>query len=70
VKAKKSASSSRTNQAKFGKLSMEKARYIRGSDKRGIDLAQELGVSRDLVSKVRTYRAWKEQFNPFAGLMA
>lgn len=70
VKLKRSAASARTNQAKFGKLDMDKARYIRASEKTGIVLAAEFNVSPDLISKVRNFRAWKEYANPFAGLMA
>lgn len=69
VKLKRSAASARTNQAKFGKLDMDKARYIRQSGKTGVELAAELSVSKDLVSKVRLHRAWKEYSNPFGGLI-
>lgn len=70
VKAKRSASSARTNRPKYGKLSMEQARYIRASEKLGKELAQELGVSTGLISHVRTGRSWKEDVNHFAGLGA
>lgn len=71
VKAKRSASAARTNQAKQGKLDMQKASYIRASDKTGRALASELGVSPQLISHVRCGYSWKEYgSNPFLGLMA
>jgi len=70
VRLRKAEGSARTNRAKFGKLDMEKARYIRDSDKTGVELAAELGISKDLVSKVRNHRGWREyRANPFTGLM-
>lgn len=70
VKMRRAASAARTNQAKFGKLSMEIAREIRESEKDGKQLAAELGVHPSLISKVRQGRAWVDRRNPFMGLMA
>jgi hypothetical protein len=53
------------------KLDMDKARYIRASDKPSRELAQELGVSRTLIDYVRKGDRWREDgANPFAGLFA
>lgn len=54
---------------KRAKLDMEKARYIRASDATIKEVAQELGVSFQLVSRVRRGVAWKDA-NPFGGLGA
>jgi len=42
---------------------------IRGSDRTGRDLAQELGVSLSCVQKVRRFETWRDFANPFSGLM-
>jgi hypothetical protein len=57
---------------KLGKLDMEKARYIRASDRTLEVLARELGVSISLVSRVRRGTSWREVSapNPFAGLFS
>jgi hypothetical protein len=54
------------------KLTMEKARYIRASEGKTLQvLADELGCSAQLVSRVRRGDAWKESTgSPFAGLGA
>lgn len=52
------------------KLDMEKARYIRESNATLKEVAQELGISFQLASRVRRGIAWKEQASPFAGLFA
>lgn len=69
VKLKRSASAARTNQARLGKIDMDKARYIRSSDKTGRHLASELGVSPALISHVRCNMSWKDHSSPFAGLL-
>jgi Autographiviridae endonuclease len=43
----------------FSKLTEELVRYIRSSEKAGIELARELGVSTSQISAVRTRQAWK-----------
>lgn len=55
-----------------GVLDAEKVRYIRASTGKTLTkLAQELGVSFQLVSRVRRGERWRERTtNPFAGLGA
>jgi len=61
----------RANREKLGKLDMDKARYIRSSDKTLQALAGELSVSVALVSMVRRGLRWREVVaNPFSGLGA
>lgn len=63
------AAITRTIRAQRAKLTMEQARMVRESDRTLTDLAQELGVSFQLLSKVRRGEAWPEiQANPFQGL--
>ena len=69
VKAIKRAKSSAVARKK-AKLSMEKAREIRSSELTGKALAVVYGVSEDLISKVRHYKAWPEPTSPFSGLGA
>ena len=52
------------------KLTMEKAREIRTSDKSRKELAEEFGISLSLVKAVRAGTTWKEYSSPFAGLGA
>lgn len=66
VQLRRRASSARTAQAKFGKITMDIAREIRLSDKTGRQLARELEVSPSLVSKVRLNKSWIEPQNPFS----
>lgn len=66
---RKAASNARTAREKFGLITMDIARDIRESDKTGVALAAELGVSVYLISNVRTHKSWREHSNPFAGLM-
>jgi len=61
------ASQVRFMRENFGKLSMEKAREIRASSEKGIDLARRFGVSPQLISLVRTGKSWAEP-SPFDGL--
>lgn len=70
VKAKKVAAGLKSRTGPVAKLDMDKARYIRTTDKTLTAVAGELGVSIALASKVRRGEAWKETGNPFAGLMA
>lgn len=70
VKALRSASTAKTVRAKLGKIDMETARLIRASDKPGIELAAEYGVSPSHISHVRCNISWKEASSPFAGLGA
>lgn len=65
------AAITRTIRAQRAKLTMEQARMVRESDRTLTDLAQELGVSFQLLSKVRRGEAWPEiEANPFTGLMS
>jgi hypothetical protein len=60
----------RTTRALRGKLDMEKARYIRSTDRPAKELAAEFGVSQTVIHLVRRNAAWKELgASPFAGLM-
>jgi hypothetical protein len=71
VKAKKTAAVAETIRTRQAKITMDDARYIRSSDKTLIALAEELGVSFQLVSKIRRGEAWPEVAgNVFAGLGA
>lgn len=70
VKAKRAASSARTNRRKLGKITMAIARQIRTDSRTAIVWAAELNCSAGLVSHVRCQRSWVEMQNPFAGLMA
>lgn len=70
TRIKRAASSARSNQLRFGKITMEIAREIRNSDKTGTEWAAELGCSVSLVSLVRRNKSWVEQGNPFAQLGA
>jgi hypothetical protein len=68
AKVKKFLASIRSR-ATRGKLDMEKARYIRASNKTLKELAEEFGVSTSLVGGVRQGLRWREAIgNPFAGL--
>ena len=70
VKAKKVVACAISNR-KTGKLTMEKAREIRASDRTCDELALVYGVDRTLISKVRTNKAWRENCaSPFQGLGA
>lgn len=70
AKARKSANVTKAIRAQRAKLTMDQARYVRASDKTLSALAGELGVSFQLLSKVRRGEAWPElQASPFAGLM-
>jgi len=69
VKLKRQASSAKTNRPKLGKITIEIARELRNSDRPGIELARELGVSTSLISRVRCGRSWVEHSHPFAGLL-
>lgn len=69
VRARRSVASMR-HRNRNAKLDMEKARYIRSSDKTLVQLGAELGVSLETVSRVRRGVAWQEGANPFAGLLA
>jgi hypothetical protein len=50
------------------KLDMDKARYIRHTDKTLAEVASELGIGESTASAIRRGKRWKES-NPFAGLM-
>ena len=74
VQAKRTADA--TRRARFGgvnippKLTMEKAREIRASDRSHRELGKEYGISPSLVSMVQNNRRWaEEQVSPFEGLM-
>jgi len=56
--------------AKHAKLSMEKAAYIRASEKNNTDLAKEFNVTSALISAVRLNKLWVNYSNPFSGLGA
>lgn len=69
VQLKRSASGAKS-MIHRAKLDMETARYIRSSNQPQTHLARELGISQQLVSRVRLGKAWREHSNnPFAGLM-
>lgn len=68
-KAKRSASTARTQQARIGKITMDIARQMRADTRTAIVWAAELNCSTGLVSHVRCQRSWVEMQNPFAGLM-
>lgn len=60
-----------TYRRKTAKITMEQARYIRGSDKTLTQVASELGISVAWASKVRRGEVWRELVaSPFAGLGA
>lgn len=69
VKLKRSATSARSNRARFGKITMSIAREIRESQKLGKQLAKELGVSNSLISKVRQGKSWVDHTNPYLSLV-
>lgn len=52
------------------KINIEIAREIRLSEKSGVVLAAEFGISRGTVQKIKRNEAWKETSTPFAGLGA
>lgn len=65
------ATITRVIRAKQGKLTMEDARYVRASDKTLAALAQELGVSAQLLSLIRRGVRWPELTGQvFSGLGA
>jgi hypothetical protein len=71
TRLKKVRAVQQTSRSIRGKLDMDKARYIRASDKTGYELAKELGVSHTVISRVRNGTAWLEaEASPFAGLFA
>lgn len=62
-----------TKRAQGAKLDMEKARYIRSSDKTEVVLAKEMGVCQSLINRVKRGESWGEETvkgNMFSGLMA
>lgn len=70
TRVKKVLAVQRTTRNIRGKLDMEKARYIRSTDRAARELAQEFGVSETVIHLVRRNAAWREhQASPFAGLM-
>lgn len=74
IAARRVGRAQRASQVRFmrenhGKLSMEKAREIRASNEKGIDLARRFDVSPQLISLVRTGKSWAEP-SPFDGLGA
>lgn len=50
------------------KLTMEQARKIRYDPRPAPAVAAEEGISKSMVSKIRSGRYWVETSNPFAGL--
>lgn len=52
-----------------GKLDMEKADYIRASDKSPTELAKQFGISLKSIQKIRSGDAWKNYSTPWSGLM-
>jgi hypothetical protein len=55
----------------LGKLDMDKARYIRASDKTLQVVADELGISATMACRVRRNESWRELVaDPFSGLGA
>lgn len=70
IRARRVEAFTRSSRALRAKLDMEKARYIRATDKTLVEVAAELGISVNLASNVRRGVAWREEGNPFAGLGA
>jgi len=65
------AAVTKANRAKLAKLTIEDARYVRASDKTLAELAQELGVSIQLLSMVRRGERWPDpDASHFVGLGA
>lgn len=57
----------------MAKLDIEKARYIRNSDKTEAELSKELGVCQSLINRVKRGVSWGEgtvKGNIFSGLIA
>lgn len=50
------------------KLDLEKVREIRASEESSPILAEKYGVSRSLISRIRSGKQWRDEANPFAGL--
>ena len=62
-----------TKRAQGAKLDIEKARYIRNSDKTEAELSKELGVCQSLINRVKRGVSWGEattKDNVFGGLIA
>ena len=62
-----------TKRSKMAKLDIEKARYIRNSDKTEAELSKELGVCQSLINRVKRGVSWGEgtvKGNIFSGLIA
>jgi hypothetical protein len=51
------------------KINWNVVRTIRASDATNTALAQEFGVSRETVARIRRHDSWKETTNPFAALI-
>ena len=68
TRAKRVASLERTKRAS-AKITMEIARTIRSDPRMGFELADEFGVSKTTVSRIRRHLAWKER-SMFDGLGA
>lgn len=51
------------------KLTMEKAIYIRNSERTAADLAVEFGVNQSLISKIKRGEVWKEYSTMFGQLI-
>lgn len=65
----RSARCATTQRAAVGKITLEEARNIRMSDKTIRELAEEHGIAKETVRRIRVGRTWKETSNHFAGLM-
>jgi hypothetical protein len=52
------------------KLDMTAVDRIRSSSETGAALALDLGVSEQVISRVRSHQAWRNYSSPFAGLGA
>jgi hypothetical protein len=50
------------------KLDMERARAIRADDRRSMEVAQDYGISRSMVCKIKSGKLWKDTASPFSGL--
>jgi len=68
VRLRRVAAIKRSMRLNNAKLDMDKARYIRESDKHNKVIALELGISTELARMVRAGLRWKES-NHFAGFM-
>lgn len=68
-RAKRMAGLIRWRQANPNKLDMDKARAIRADERPSRVVAEDYGVSKSLVCRIKAGTYWQDRANPFAGLM-